>query len=228
MARIVKDRAVRQGELLDAAQQLFVERGYRQTSVQAIIDHVGIAKGTFYHHYRSKADLLDALVMRLLDQSLALVQPLVDDPGLGAIDKFVGIFQRIGHWKAEHREFMLDVTRALSADAELQRHLTREGQLALEPVLARVIEQGVGEGVFDIRHSAQAGRIILRIGQSLSEAIAEILLRGERRAEASAQVEDHIEAHCDAMERVLGAPPGCVRNAYREQIPPWFEGNGSS
>jgi len=227
MARTVKEREVRQNELLDAAQQLFVERGYGQTSVQAIIDHVGIAKGTFYHHFRSKADLLDALVMRLLDQSLALIQPLVEDPGLGAVDKFVGIFQRIGHWKAEQRELMLDVTRAMSADPELQRHLVRESQLALEPVLARVIEQGVGEGVFDIRHPAQAARVILRIGQSLSEAVVEVLLRGKPWTEVAAQVEAHIDAHCDAMERVLGAPPGCVRNAYREQIPPWFEGDGS-
>ena len=226
MTRVVKHRAARQDELLVAAQQLFVERGYSRTPVQAIIDHVGIAKGTFYHHFRSKAELLDALVMRLLDQSLAVIQPLVDDPELGAIDKLVGIFQRIGHWKAEQRELMLDVTRALSADAELQRHFTRQSHLALQPVLTRIIEQGADEGVFDIRHPREAGRIILRISQSLSEAIAEILLRGKSWPEAAARVEAHVEAHCDAMERVLGAPSGCVCGAYREQIAPWFESEG--
>ena len=59
-----------------------------------------------------------------------------------------------------------------------------------------------------------------------SEAITEILLRGEGWPEAAARVEAHIEAHCDATERVLGAPPGCVGNPYREQIPRWFEGEG--
>ena len=65
MARVVKKAEVRQDELLDVAQGMFLTQGYDNTSVQAIIDAVGIAKGTFYHHYPSKAAVLDALIVRM-------------------------------------------------------------------------------------------------------------------------------------------------------------------
>ena len=70
MTRIVKDAAVRRTEILDTAQYLCYSKGYERTSVQDIIDEIGIAKGTFYHYFRSKQDLLDALVDRIADQTV--------------------------------------------------------------------------------------------------------------------------------------------------------------
>ncbi len=51
MPRIVKSADVRKDEILDTAQALFAERGYAHTSVQAVIDAVGISKGDFYHDF---------------------------------------------------------------------------------------------------------------------------------------------------------------------------------
>lgn len=48
-------------KLLDAAASLFVEKGVEETTVDEIVLLAGTAKGTFYHHYESKAALLVAL-----------------------------------------------------------------------------------------------------------------------------------------------------------------------
>lgn len=48
-------------KLLDAAASLFVEKGVEETTVDEIVVLAGTAKGTFYHHYESKAALLAAL-----------------------------------------------------------------------------------------------------------------------------------------------------------------------
>ena len=69
MVRISKDYDVRKQEFLDAAQKLFYEQGYDQTSVNTIIDAVGVSKGTFYHYFKSKEDLLDALAERVAMQA---------------------------------------------------------------------------------------------------------------------------------------------------------------
>jgi AcrR family transcriptional regulator len=47
--------------LLDSAATLFVQKGVDATTVDDIIGRAGIAKGTFYHHFESKAALLAAL-----------------------------------------------------------------------------------------------------------------------------------------------------------------------
>ena len=76
MARIVKEYDARHAEFLDVAQTLFFSKGYEQTSVQDIINTVGVAKGTFYHYFRSKVEVLDALVQRMFEQTLASLEPL--------------------------------------------------------------------------------------------------------------------------------------------------------
>ena len=47
MARIVKDPEERKTEIMDAALALFGSKGFEQTSVNEIIEKVGVAKGTF-------------------------------------------------------------------------------------------------------------------------------------------------------------------------------------
>jgi AcrR family transcriptional regulator len=51
--------------LLSAAELLFGERSYRRTSVAGICAQAGIATGSFYAHYRSKADIFAAVVRRI-------------------------------------------------------------------------------------------------------------------------------------------------------------------
>ena len=58
MPRTVKDYDERYAEFLDVAQQLFFSQGYERTTVQEIIDTVGVAKGTFYHYFDSKQAIL--------------------------------------------------------------------------------------------------------------------------------------------------------------------------
>lgn len=48
-------------ELLDIATELFISKGIDETTIDDIAAHAGIAKGTFYHHYESKAALLLAI-----------------------------------------------------------------------------------------------------------------------------------------------------------------------
>ena len=68
--RVVKAAAVRRLELLDIAQRLFLERGYERTTVNDVIDAAGVSKGAFYHHFRAKEDLLEAIAERMARQSL--------------------------------------------------------------------------------------------------------------------------------------------------------------
>jgi len=55
--RISKDGDIRKQELLDAALQLFYEKGYEKTSVNDIIEKVGVSKGAFYYYFKSKEEV---------------------------------------------------------------------------------------------------------------------------------------------------------------------------
>ena len=54
----------RQAELLDAAQELFVDKGIHATTIEEITNRAGVSKGSFYQHYKSKDDIVVALGVR--------------------------------------------------------------------------------------------------------------------------------------------------------------------
>src|SRR3954462_5007786 len=56
--------------LLAAAEQVFAERGYRSASVDAVVAAAGLSKGAFYWHFKSKDDLLFALLDERIDRPL--------------------------------------------------------------------------------------------------------------------------------------------------------------
>lgn len=53
-------------KILDVAQQLFLEKGYDNTTIQDIVDHLGgLSKGAVYHHFKSKEEIMDAVSDRM-------------------------------------------------------------------------------------------------------------------------------------------------------------------
>jgi AcrR family transcriptional regulator len=62
--RVARGEATRE-QLLEAARRLFGERGYEATSIEAVLERAGVARGALYHHFDSKADLFDAVAVRV-------------------------------------------------------------------------------------------------------------------------------------------------------------------
>ena len=72
-----KQRQERETLILQVAEEVFLERGYHETSMDEIASRVGIAKGTVYLHFPGKDDLIVAIfardmqeILRHLDASL--------------------------------------------------------------------------------------------------------------------------------------------------------------
>ena len=56
----MKEHDERRNEIINTAAVLFMEKGYDRCSINDILNKIGIAKGTFYHYFKSKEDVLDA------------------------------------------------------------------------------------------------------------------------------------------------------------------------
>lgn len=56
--------------ILDAAMDLFLKKGYDNTTIQDIVDALGdLSKGAIYHHFKSKEEIIEAVIPRLYDSS---------------------------------------------------------------------------------------------------------------------------------------------------------------
>jgi len=82
-----RDGAATRKRILDAAQTLILERGYAGTTVDNVLGAVGITKGAFFYHFKSKDDLAKALLQRFADDDAKIyremqsrAEKLSDDP----------------------------------------------------------------------------------------------------------------------------------------------------
>lgn len=63
--------------ILNVSARLFTEKGYEKTSIQDIIAAIGMSKGAVYHHFKSKEELLAAVMQRQFADSAALLERLI-------------------------------------------------------------------------------------------------------------------------------------------------------
>ena len=73
-----KQRQEREALILQAAEEVLMERGYHETSIDEIAARVGIAKGTVYLHFPSKEDLVVAIFERDMQQLLQYIDLTMD------------------------------------------------------------------------------------------------------------------------------------------------------
>ncbi len=72
--RSVLPPAERREALLEAGARAISEKGYRNASIQDIIDAAGVARGTFYHYFNSKKDIFLDLIERYFTGFAAILE----------------------------------------------------------------------------------------------------------------------------------------------------------
>ena len=159
MKRITKAPEERRHELLDAAEKLFSEYGYSEVPVEEIIRSVGIAKGTFYYYFRSKSDIMDAILDRRLSIIEGITHRLVSTPGEDAISRLQSILKLLFHsgMKGEPGQKQLE----LDKNPEFHKKFESGFHSRIAPYIKKVVEEGKNEGAFAILHPEDITEILL-------------------------------------------------------------------
>src|SRR6185312_14944348 len=211
--RVLKAPAVRRAELLDCAQGLFLTRGYEQTTVNDVIAATGLSKGAFYHHFRAKEDLLEAIADRFARESLGVIQQLQSDPQLDALQRFNRLLSLSREWKRGHiAELRAMFTTLLAPEnAVLYQRILEAVFKVLSPALAEIIAQGEAEGGFDVGDPALAAEVLLGLANGRRALVIAALDRAETDIDAAmSMIIGRIRAEEAIADRVLGLKAGGV------------------
>ncbi len=71
-------KEIRKKELIKIAYNLFITKGYENTSVDEIIAKAGIAKGTYYYHFESKEQMLEEVINMMIDEGVERAKQVVN------------------------------------------------------------------------------------------------------------------------------------------------------
>jgi AcrR family transcriptional regulator len=216
--------AIKRDGFLDAAQGLILLKGYESMSVQDVLVEVNTSKGAFYHYFDSKASLLNAVVERMVDAALLSVEPIVANPDLPAIDKLRGLFAGIASFKTARKELLIALMEVWLSDHNAIVREKFRGVVIdrLTPIMASIIRQGHDEGVFAVSAPDQAARVFVSFLLSLNQATTELYLARQAGKVSIDDVRRALDAQVEALERVLGAPPGSITLIDESVLHDWF------
>ena len=131
---------IRRDQFLSVSERLFLTRGYQATSLQDILDEVGCTKGSFYHHFDSKFEVLDEIALQRAQRAFADYQAAA--PEANDIARLDALLYHALPLRQAERDFVA-VVLALNQTPEgtliINRLLVSRRQLFL-PELERVLE----------------------------------------------------------------------------------------
>ena len=208
-ARIVKDADERREELLQTALALFAERGYENTPVQAITDAIGIAKGTFYHYFESKENLLNELVFYFADQIFESARARLAESDGDAIEKLRILAGGTAQAKMDMLQVTLPMGRMLGQPENrvILERLTDEYGSQLTTLIEQIIEQGAREGLFHVSRPDMTAEMLVSLLFGLGRSKRSVSMDLGDPAIAEAWF-DLIEAFEEAAGRILGVESG--------------------
>jgi AcrR family transcriptional regulator len=75
--------------ILQAATDLFIRHGYRKTSVDEVAHGAGVAKGTVYLYFKTKADLLTQAIVEEKKRYLIEIKPILETPPKERLHRYI-------------------------------------------------------------------------------------------------------------------------------------------
>lgn len=202
MGRIVKKPEERRREIIDAAREMFQQTDFESMTMALLMKKLNIAKGTIYHYFASKEELLEAVVEDLIDTELEKKKALVESDrfqGLEPLEKFKEFVQSSSI--ADENEPIL---KELHKPANAIMHTRQLGRFVakLAPFYAAIIEEGCATGVFKVKHPLETAEFLLSGIQFITDVGFYPWTSSDlaRRAHALPAL----------VETQLGAPPGSL------------------
>ncbi len=147
-------------EILEAAAQIFSQKGYHAASMKDIAKAVNLQKASLYHHISSKQEILLALLDSALDLLIEQLEQVVAQP-LPVEEKLRLAMRSYLGTLAEHRDLsavLLFEHRSLEPELH-QRHIPRRDRF--EHLWREILEEGVESGVFHCADVPMAVRTML-------------------------------------------------------------------
>lgn len=145
-------------KILTAAQKLFLEKGYDNTTIQNIVDELGgLTKGAIYHHFKSKDDIMNALCdkMFLENNPFTEVKQRTDLNGLQKIREVI----RLNFGDAERSQLSEEALPILK-NPRMLVEIIESNRKMLTPFWLELLEEGVEDGSLHTEYAKEIAELL--------------------------------------------------------------------
>ena len=136
------------GKIIQAAIDLFDEKGFKETSIEDITNNIGATKGTFYYYFKSKQELLKDIHLSHILDLLQKQEEIIQDPSKSNYQKLYDIIyliiSRIRTKGKSARIIFREMRHIKEVDLEQIKGKRRDFRLNVQSLL----EDGIAKGHF--------------------------------------------------------------------------------
>ena len=208
--RVVKEAAERRNEILDVAERLFATKGFDNTSTNDILNEIGIARGTLYYHFKSKEDILDAMIERISNRLVARAKVIAQNEEIPVLQRLTMTVMALNLDNDLGHEVMEQVHKAQNA---LLHQKMQENLLAqVVPLITGLIEEGIRQGICQTDYPAEMVEMVMLYSYTAFDALA---------GDSEEMRQRKAEAFIYNLERLLLMQ----RGSLQEAIQPIFQNN---
>lgn len=200
-----KDPAIRKNEIIQASEGLFLEQGYEATTVEHILQRTGLSKGGFYHHFKSKEDVLMAILDRITDETIQVAQHIADMKEISALEKFALFFRQ----QMEVKMPKVGMIRAFYEERDHNTQFHKFNTMIWHkyvPVITQIVMQGIKEGSMKVTYPEETVRLLFGAIASLHDLY-------DRKAD-DGEMTDEMRRYVEALEAIftkaLGIDAGLI------------------
>ena len=182
----------RKQQLLKIAYNMFLNKGYDDTSIDDIIKEAQIAKGTYYYYFESKEATLEEVINMMISEEVAIAKEVLNMP-ISVPEKLVGIITSL-----RPRTNEIEIQNVLNKNENIVMHEKINNRIIEEaiPLLEQVVNEGTKNKIFNCNHIKERLRILLIISNELFDGTKFDL--------------NEVEVFIDTAEKMLGAKEGTL------------------
>ena len=198
--RTVKPAEERKSEILDVAEQLFATKGFDNTSTNDIINAIGIARGTLYHHFKSKEEILDAVINRITEALMRQAEAIAADRSVPLLERLTKTVMSLNVESQIGDEVKFQVHKP--QNALLHQKMHQQLISGVVPIVAGLIKEGCREGIFNTAYPTEAVEMVMIYSNTAFDELAELSPGGRAQ---------RIQAFIYHTERIMGAEEGLLQ-----------------
>ncbi|KUO75254.1 MAG: hypothetical protein APF77_22320 [Clostridia bacterium BRH_c25] len=203
---ISKEGDVRKREFLDAALEIFYEKGYEKTTINDILAKVGVTKGSFYYYFKSKEDIFKELALQQAERIVSIVESICAGMETGAVEKFNSIIHEIYEIKIENISSAIKSNKMMTSEENslLSGKIIENVMGRAKPLYTGLIKQGVDEGVFDTVYLEESAEMYIYLVNRLKESIMRMLVSNESKPMGFEDIGRNVLFYEDLINKMLG------------------------
>jgi AcrR family transcriptional regulator len=194
--RIVKEADERKNEIIDVADELFSSKGYDNTTISEIIEKAGIARGTVYYHFKSKEDIMDALIERYCTELFVSAEKIARDRSIPVLERFFRTLMTLSKNDGPKITNNLHQPQNALMHEKIQNAMFQ----GIPPILTEIVKDGIEEKLFDTPYPYETIEMAVAHTNIVFDNYSANLAEGELLTKVKAFIYN--------LERLFGAKKG--------------------